>query len=208
MAKDSPYQKYVWDFENRKMVGKFEEMYKAEDDHGFDSWYSSNLNHFPKQIHYTTLKRYNFSSILDFGCGKGAFTHILKKENNYVLGLDISETAIKKARSYYGDHIDFDVITDNNFEPIIKDRKFDLTIILEVLSLIENWRNVIADISKFSNYIYIASFMPNNPIGFIKTKDSLVEEVNKYFKIEKKIILTENNEDSIFIFAKNLNMEV
>ena len=98
MGKESPYQKYVFDFKNRKVLGNFEEMYQQEDVQGFDSWYSSNINHLPKKIHFIILNQYNFSSILDYGCGKGAFTHLLKKANNYVLGLDVSETAIKKAR--------------------------------------------------------------------------------------------------------------
>jgi len=36
----------------------------------------------------------NFDSLLDIGCDKGVFTHLLKKRNNTVLGTDISETAI------------------------------------------------------------------------------------------------------------------
>lgn len=76
------YHKFVFNKANRKFVGKFEDMYQNEDIEGFDSWYSSNLTHIPKRIHYAILGQYNFNSILDFGCGKGAFTHLLKKSNN------------------------------------------------------------------------------------------------------------------------------
>ena len=129
-------------------------MYQREDIEDFDSWFSSDLTHLPKLISLTILNRYNFESILNFGCGKGAFTHILKKRNNYVLGLDISKTAIKKAKANHGNKIDFKVIENNDFTSFVEKQKFDLTIILETLSYIKNWRKVIEDISKFSIYIY------------------------------------------------------
>jgi 2-polyprenyl-3-methyl-5-hydroxy-6-metoxy-1,4-benzoquinol methylase len=148
-----PYHKYVFDLKKRKFVGKFEEMYQHEDIEGFNSWHSSDLTHLAKLISLAILNRYNFKNILDFGCGKGAFTHILKKRNNYVLGLDISKTAIKKAKANYGNKIDFKVIQNNDFTSFVEKQKFDLTIILETLSYIRNWRKVIEDISKFSIYI-------------------------------------------------------
>lgn len=154
-----PYHKYVFDLKNKKFIGKFNEMYQREDVEDFDSWFSSDLTHLPKLISLAILNRYNFKNILDFGCGKGSFTHILKKRNNCVLGLDISKTAIKKAKVNYGNKIDFMVIQDNDFTSFVQKQKFDLTIILETLSYIENWRKAIKDISKFSIYIYILLYI-------------------------------------------------
>jgi len=148
------YHKYVFDSEKRRFVGDFEKMYANEDEEGYDPWHSSSLTHLPKLIHFQILNSYNFNRILDFGCGKGSFTHILKKRNNYVLGLDISKTAIKKAKANYGNKIDFKVIQNNDFTSFVEKQKFDLTTILETLSYIRNWRKVIEDISKFSIYIY------------------------------------------------------
>ena len=200
-----PYHKYVFDLKNKKFIGKFNEMYQREDVEDFDSWFSSDLTHLPKLISLAILNRYNFKNILDFGCGKGSFTHILKKRNNYVLGLDISKTAIKKAKVNYGNKIDFMVIQDNDFTSFVQKQKFDLTIILETLSYIENWRKAIKDISKFSIYIYITLYIPANPIGFVKSFQELIDAIENYFNIEEKIIY---NDESIFILAKNLNKEV
>lgn len=200
-----PYHKYVFDLKNKKFIGKFNEMYQREDVEDFDSWFSSDLTHLPKLISLAILNRYNFKNILDFGCGKGSFTHILKKRNNYVLGLDISKTAIKKAKVNYGNKIDFMVIQDNDFTSFVQKQKFDLTIILETLSYIENWRKAIKDISKFSIYIYIVLYIPANPIGFVKSFQELIDAIENYFNIEEKIIY---NDESIFILAKNLNKEV
>lgn len=200
-----PYHKYVFDLKSKKFIGKFNEMYQREDVEDFDSWFSSDLTHLPKLISLAILNRYNFKNILDFGCGKGSFTHILKKRNNYVLGLDISKTAIKKAKVNYGNKIDFMVIQDNDFTSFVQKQKFDLTIILETLSYIENWRKAIKDISKFSIYIYITLYIPANPIGFVKSFQELIDAIENYFNIEEKIIY---NDESIFILAKNLNKEV
>ena len=96
-----PYQKYVFDVDKRTFVGQFEEMYKNEDKEDFDSWFQDDFTHLGKQLSLTILNRYNFQSILDIGCGKGAFTQLLKKKNNCVLGTDISGTAIDKAKLRY-----------------------------------------------------------------------------------------------------------
>jgi len=101
-----PYHKYVFDTEKRQFIGQFEEMYQAEDSEGFDSWFEQDLRHLRKKISYAILSAYNFSRILDVGCGKGTFTHLLKKHNNQVVGIDVSETAIRKARESFPD-IDF-----------------------------------------------------------------------------------------------------
>ena len=72
------YHKFVFDFENRKFLGRFEEMYQAEDVEGFDSWNQEDLRFPRKRISYAILSNQNFPRILDLGCGKGFFTQLLK----------------------------------------------------------------------------------------------------------------------------------
>jgi len=74
-----PYHKFVFDKDKRKFLGEFEEMYKSAEQEGFDSWNISNLSILSRRIHLEIINSYNFNSILDFGCGKGALTHLLKK---------------------------------------------------------------------------------------------------------------------------------
>jgi hypothetical protein len=58
----------------------------------------------------------------------------------------------------------------------------DLLLALEVLSYVENWREMIARYSNLFEYIYISLYIPENPIGFVKTKEDILEILRKYFK--------------------------
>jgi len=106
------YHKYVFDLENRKLVGDFETMYQNESKENFDSWHQDDTRQLQRKIDLAILEDYNFAKILDIGCGKGSLTHILKKKNNYVIGLDISQTAVDVVSEKYPD-IDF-LCTDVN----------------------------------------------------------------------------------------------
>jgi hypothetical protein len=71
------YHQYIFDIEHRKFVGDFEQMYKAESKAGFDSWHQDDLRHFDKRVCLELISDYNFSDVLDIGCGKGAFSQFL-----------------------------------------------------------------------------------------------------------------------------------
>ena len=120
--------------------------------------------------------------------------------------MDISPTAIQKAKKLYGTKVDFMVIENNDLSSFTKEglilQRFDITIVLETLSYIEDWKKVISDISTFSLYIYISLYIPLNPIGFVKSQEDLVQHVQKYFSILEKIIY---NEQNIFILGKNIS---
>lgn len=178
------YHKYVFDIPNRKFVGSFEEMYKNEAVENFDSWHQDDTRQFHRLVVQLLLNRFNFNSILDIGCGKGAFTHQLKKENNYILGVDISPTALKIAAERFPD-LDFACADINDLEEFKKlfkgDRPFDIMLIMEVLSYCANWKEILAAGAGRTDYILISLFVPQNAIGFVKSHDELVEELNKYY---------------------------
>lgn len=182
------YHEYVFDEEEREFRGDFEEMYRAEDREGFDSWHCSDLTHVMKQLSLTLLGQYNFDRIFCYGCGKGHFAHLLKRRNNYVLGVDVAPTAIRKARTNYGHLVDFEVIEDNDFESVVGDRNFDLTVAAEVLSYVEEWREVIGRVAGFSRRLYVSLYLPEDPIGFVKGFDELEEEVARHFELSEKLL--------------------
>ena len=197
-----PYHKYVFDQKKRVFVVDFEKMYQQENEESYDSWNSSNLNTLAKRIHLQIINQYNFNTIIDFGCGKGSFTQLLKKRNNIVWGLDISPTAINTAKVNYGSKINFDVIENNDFTGVVNNMggSIDLTLCLEVLSYIEDWKKILSGVSNFSQYVYVSLYIPPNPIGFVKSFHDLLEEITTNFDISEKIIY---NDSSIFVLAKN-----
>ncbi len=103
------YHKFVFDIGKRQFCGQFEEMYRAEEQGGYDSWFQEDMRSLVKQLSLVVLGKYNFSTIIDLGCGKGTFTHYLKRLNNRVVAIDLSETPIQKAQARYPD-IDFRIM--------------------------------------------------------------------------------------------------
>lgn len=192
------YHKYVFDEKRRKFIGDFEKMYFNEEAGNYDSWYQDDSTNLTKRISLSILSNFNFNKVLDLGCGKGAFTHMLKKENNCVIGVDVSETAIKKASSRYPD-IKFICSDIQNY--IAKDKEaYDLVVISEVLSYLENWTEVLQSISKITNYIYLTLYIPDNPIGYVKSFSELDQEFKQHFCQE--IALYDKIRSCIFLLGK------
>lgn len=183
---ERPYHKYVFSSKERKFVGKFEDMYRNEHKQGYDSWYQENLSEIDKIIPLSIIGKYNFNKVCDVGCGKGVFTHLLKKNNNSVIGIDISKTAITKARTKFPE-IDFRVMGVGEFSGL--DENFDLIVAMEILSYISSWEEVIKTFSTKTNYLFISLYLPEDPIGYVKNFDSLVSIVKKYFIIETEILI-------------------
>ncbi len=194
----SKYNKYIFDMKNRKFIGNFEEMYKNENIKEFDSWNQSDMRNLAYPISLVILNQYNFLNILDIGCRKGLFTSYLKKHNNNVTGWDISETAIKIAKTKYKDII-FETVNIKKISSLKEN--YDLIIMKEILSYIKNWKNIIKLISKNSLYFYITLYIPTNPIGYVKNFDELKIEINKYFNIVTEIYF--KTSDQILLLCIN-----
>ena len=184
------YHPYVFDTENRSFVGRFEEMYRAEDKDGFDSWFERDLRPLRKQISLAVLEGYSFSRILDVGCGKGTFTHLLKKRNTRVVGIDSSATAIAKAAAAYPD-IDFRAVDVDRLSAL--GESFDAAVVMGTLAYNENWPRALWTLARMTQWIYIAEFIPPDPIGFVKSSSGLVAEIEKHCHIRTKILLDDDH---------------
>jgi 2-polyprenyl-3-methyl-5-hydroxy-6-metoxy-1,4-benzoquinol methylase len=201
------YHKYVFDQENQRVVGKFEEMYQAEDVENFDSWHQDDMRLLTKQISLVLLNRYNFNNVLDVGCGKGAFTHLLKKENNQVTGIDVSKTAIKRAKAKFAD-ISFSCVdlTKDSFKKMpFFSKHYDLIVFMEVLSYLPNWSDVIKEFSQIGDYILITLDIPENTIGYVKSKESLKSVVQRYYAIIDELYLFRFQKT--ILFCKSLRLK-
>lgn len=200
------YHRFVFDIERRQFVGQFDEMYKAETTELFDSWHQEDTRQLQRKIDLSILEEFCFSRIMDIGCGKGSLTHLLKKKNNEVLALDISKTAIKFARERYPD-ITFETADVSNLDSLKEIfEKFpapDLVFSSEVFSYIPNWRNVIEEISKNTEYFLISLFLPENPIGFVKSERELIECIDQHFTIQEHISLHKSRFSIVFAKKKH-----
>jgi len=202
------YHKFVFDAKNREFVGEFEEMYQQEICSNFDSWHQEDTRQLNRKIALSILEQWNFQSIIDLGCGKGALTHLLKKINNEVVGVDVSQTAVDVARTRYPD-IRFEVADTNDigaFNNLIDgvcDGGVDLVFTSECLSYIENWKNIIEASSRKSQFLMISLYIPENPIGFVKSREDLETTVSEYFELLESVHLTKSR--FIVLFAKRKN---
>lgn len=95
------YQDYV--IQDGKFIGKFEEMYQKFE----DPWHQIEAveDSYARQATLLTLKNCGIRSVLEVGCGLGGFTNYLHVNlpEVYITGMDISETAIEKAKETYCD---------------------------------------------------------------------------------------------------------
>lgn len=201
------YHRFVFDPSGREFVGRFDDMYLAEQDEHFDSWHQEDTRDLTRRLCLAVLAEFNFSRVLDIGCGKGAFTHQLKRRNNAVIGIDISETAIETARGRYPD-LEF-IPLDVRRDPLPGDATtpFDVTVCLETLSYVEGWRALLSSIARCSRRALVALYLPENPIGFVKTFDELVAEFSSHFRIEEHIHLVRRRHLVLFGSSKNMTPE-
>lgn len=201
------YHKYVFDSDNRKFIGDFEGMYSNEEKEGFDSWYQSDQNHITKRIAFTLLADVNFSRVIDIGCGTGSFTHRLKRFNTRVVGVDISASAIEKAKKNYPEVIwhTGSIVEIPELIISLKWPSVDLIVVMEVLSYIENWQTILKQISENSCYIFLSLYIPKDPIGFVKNRTELHMQLIKLFEPIQQLSVFEDDDETILWLGKSRN---
>lgn len=204
------YHKYVFDAEAGRFIGDFEKMYRAESRENFDSWHQDDTRDLPRRIVLEMLSEHNFERVLDLGCGKGLMTHFLKRRNNRVLGVDISEACLQVARARYPD-IEFQRLDLNDLEALnsvfARTRKeagpIDLVLGLEVLSYTRNWREILKAVWRHGRYLLLTCFVPENPMGFIKTEEELCGEVLERFRLIHWVTVHIRNHVQVILLAES-----
>ncbi len=121
------YQDFV--IKDGKFVGKFEEMYQRfnapwEQDDQERIEFAKSPN-----IAILNLQKYKIGSVIEVGSGLGSYTDAIHRKSGIrVLGLEISETAVEKARSRYP-HLEF--VTDS-VSALPKYKAFEAILFAEV----------------------------------------------------------------------------
>ncbi|MCF8131389.1 MAG: class I SAM-dependent methyltransferase [Deltaproteobacteria bacterium] len=99
MAKYTKYQDYV--IRDGKLVGEFEEMYQDFD----DPWQQTTREKYAyeKVVAVEIIRLQGYKRVIEIGCGLGDFMARIASVASVTLGIDISETAIIKARQRHPD---------------------------------------------------------------------------------------------------------
>ena len=96
----------------------------------------------------------NKLSVLDYGCATGGMYKILKKKIrklNYV-GVDFNERLLDKAR-ILNPGVKF--FSTKEYKKKLKNKKFDVVLILGLLHLNSDWKKIITENSKYSKKYFI-----------------------------------------------------
>lgn len=114
------YQDYV--IKDGKFIGEFNEMYEDYD----DPWEQSTKEEWAsdKAVTLNLIQKLKAKRVIELGCGLGHFTNRIERLNINTIGVDISKTAIEKAKSTYpnckfvvADILEFDIY--KGFKPDI-----------------------------------------------------------------------------------------
>ena len=205
------YHDYV--IKNGKFIGKFEEMYQNIE----DPWLHGKALAIQYDIAIYLINRYNVCNksvkILDIGCGKGAFT--LRIKNNFpkskITALDISSTAIVKAKKNNRKGIDFKVSDIQKDYKKIKE-KYDLIILSEIMwYILPNLKDILLFLSK--NVLKKKGYFLVNQAfykdGIQKYSNKFVENQEDFIKLTKLKLLeridihNSSNFDTVMLFKKD-----
>ena len=183
---NNDYHEYV--IKDGKYIGDFETMYQ----NCTDPW--NQLEE--AEISYVrastciSVKKYGLDSVMELGCGLGKTTNYIKKNTGIdIIGVDISETAVEKAKNMYPD-IDFRV---DNVLNISKSAENINYLFAEIMwYILDDLDEIIQNVSMKcrGNYVMInQTFYPKGCQSYGTEYFSTVDEMMAYFpwKCVKKL---------------------
>jgi hypothetical protein len=106
------------------------------------------------------------------------------------LGVDVSPTAVHIARGRYP-RLDFqvaDLNDSNTVSELLRSLKNSespsvLVVMSQVLSYLSEWREVVMAVSGNSNEFVVGLYLPDDPIGFVKSRDELEIEIRNCARV-------------------------
>ena len=126
----------------------FERFYERENPWNYDK---SLYEHFKYQQTIEMLPQKHFNRILEIGCSEGYFTQKLADYGNYIVGMDISKTALKRARKRLSDYNNVHLIHDDIIGTPKIDGYYDLVVCSETLYYTQNVDVLKQVLNKISN---------------------------------------------------------
>ena len=77
----------------------------------------------------------------------------------------------------------------------------DLVFSSEVLSYLENWKDLVGVLSKKAKYLMVSLYIPEDPIGYVKSREELHDAVSEVFDIIESVHLVKSR--FTILFAKS-----
>lgn len=182
-TKLSRYQDYV--IKNGQFVGKFEEMYQ----HFEDPWHQAHNEVFAseKAVAINLLKKlrslFKGNKVLDIGCGLGHFSEAMFKEGFNVTAVDVSETAIKRARTCFP-YVDFQVACADNYA-LFKEIQPDYIVMAEttwyILNQLDDFIDFLKTDLKETFLVHLLTIYPEGQQQYGKEKFTTLDGIQRYF---------------------------
>jgi len=186
------YHQFVYDADARKLIGKFEELYRDGDEKGLDAWHQDALDLredvvIAKSILGSMNSGRPVRTVVDLGCGKGVLAQHLFADADRYVGIDISETAVESARRSFPEmeFVCADVQTGKDLADVVLKHSadnFDLFFSSQTLSFMNDWRGIIEQATENFRSVLIVLYLPPDPIGYIKSFGGLIDEVWRNFE--------------------------
>jgi SAM-dependent methyltransferase len=152
----------------------------------YDAWQSRDPRQLRLRLAAMLVADWDFPRVLDVGCGTGNSTWYLKRQNNWVVGIDIDENAIKLAKHTYKD-MEFCAFQGSkrrqtpSMLKMIGSDYFDLVCFQGVLAYVPGWKAYLQAVDKSC---LIAEYVPPGSKGCVPS----VKELTKVFGSEFKMI--------------------
>jgi predicted TPR repeat methyltransferase len=176
------YQDYV--IKDGKLVGEFEQMYQDFD----DPWEQTTREQWAseKAVAINLVQKFNAKRVIELGCGFGHYTKRIADIGVDVLGIDVSETAIQKARLLYpnlqfavGDILDFDLY--RQYRP-------DIIVMAEitwyVLDKLDTFLKFVRSELPDTYLIHLLTTYPPGVQQYGKDKFTNLDEIMRYFGMQ------------------------
>ena len=178
--------------ENRNDYKGFNDYYK----YGVGRrWVRSLIKKSFKNINKECIK-----TIIDIGCGEGTHTAFLANlfKDSEVLGVDLSDEAIKWARQQYSNikNLNFSQTNFNDITINSNGGGYDLVSSFDVLEHIEDWKEFLTNMLKLSNKYILLTF----PTGKMPEYEKLYGHLRNFKRGEVEKFLYENGFKKIKTF--------
>jgi predicted TPR repeat methyltransferase len=169
-------------------------MYRAELVEQFDSWGQDNDRRLDLRITKMLVDSLDPKRIVDIGSGKGLLTSFLDAPGRNVIGCDVSETALSIARAR-DPHVAYTQLPDASVYSLVqflfKSRQelghIDVVVMSQVLSYIDEWKNLIDIVFAYSSGVCVSLYLPENPIGYVKDWSEVCEVIERHSTIKASL---------------------